>query len=65
MPPKKRSKRRGSQERERVSKRARNPEVDELSCVPETQQSQQAAAWGGGVGGGSGGSCGDVGHRAG
>ena len=23
--------------------RARSPEVDELSCVPETQQSQQAA----------------------
>ena len=43
MPPKKRTKRRGSQERERMSMRARSPEVDELSCVPETQQSQQAA----------------------
>ena len=45
MPPKKRSKRRCSQERERRSKQAqaRSPEVDELSCVPETQQSQQAA----------------------
>ena len=38
MPPKKRSKRRGSQETERVSTRAQSPEVDELSCVPETQQ---------------------------
>ena len=35
MPPKKRSKRRGSQETERMSTRARSPEVDELSCVPE------------------------------
>ena len=26
-----------------MSTRARSPEVDELSCVPETQQSQQAA----------------------
>ena len=34
-----------SQERERMSTQvqARTPEVDELSCVPETQQSQQAA----------------------
>ena len=38
MPPKKISKRRGSQETERMSTRARSPEVDELSCVPETQQ---------------------------
>ena len=38
MPPKKRSKRGGSQETERVSTRARSPEVDELSCEPETQQ---------------------------
>ena len=43
MPPKKRTKRRGSQERERMSTRARIPEVDELSCVPDAQQSQQAA----------------------
>ena len=43
MPPKKRSKRRCSHEAERMSPRARSPEVDELSCVPETQQSQQAA----------------------
>ena len=43
MPPKRRTKRRGSQERERMSTRAKSPEVDELSCVPETQQSQQAA----------------------
>ena len=43
MPPKKRTKRRGSQERVRMFTRARSPEVDELSCVPETQQSQQAA----------------------
>ena len=43
MPPKKRSKRRGSHEAERMSTRARSPEVNELSCVPETQQSQQAA----------------------
>ena len=56
---KKRSKRRGSQETERVSTRARSPEVDELSCVPETS----AGSWGGGVGGGSGGSSGDVGYR--
>ena len=61
MPPKKRSKRRGSQETERMSARARSPEVDELSCVPETQQ----GIWGGGVGGGSGGSSGDVGYRTG
>ena len=32
MPPKKRSK------TEMMSTRARSPEVDELSCVPETQQ---------------------------
>ena len=38
MPPKKRSKRRGSQETERMFTRARGPELDELSCVPETQQ---------------------------
>ena len=45
MPPKKRIKRRGSQEMERISTQvqARNPEMDELTCVPETQQSQQAA----------------------
>ena len=43
MPPKKRSKRRGSQETERISTRTRSPEVDELSCVPETLQTQQAA----------------------
>ena len=45
MPPKKRIKRRGSQEMERMSTQvpARSPEVDELTCVPETQQSQQAA----------------------
>ena len=43
MPPKKKTKRRGSQERERMSARARSAEVDELSCVPETQQSQQEA----------------------
>ena len=43
MPPKKRTKRRGSQERETMSTRAGSPEMDELSCVPETQQSQQAA----------------------
>ena len=42
MPPKKMYKRRGSQVTERMSIRARSPEVDELSCVPETQQSQQA-----------------------
>ena len=38
MPPKKRTKRRGSQETERMSTRARSPEVDDLSCVPETKQ---------------------------
>ena len=45
MPPKKRIKRRGSQEMERMSTQvqARSPEIDELTCVPETQQSQQAA----------------------
>ena len=45
MPPKKRIKRRGSQEMERMPTRvqARSPEMDELTCVPETQQSQQAA----------------------
>ena len=26
-----------------MSTRAKSPEVDELSCVPKTQQSQQAA----------------------
>ena len=43
MPPKKRIKRRGSQEMERMSTQiqARSPEMDELTCVPETQQSQQ------------------------
>ena len=43
MPLKKRTKRRGSQERERMFTRATSPEVDELSYVPETRQSQQAA----------------------
>ena len=45
MPPKKRIKRRVSQEMERMSTQvqARSPEMDELTCVPETQQSQQAA----------------------
>ena len=38
MPPKKRFKSKGSQETEGISTRARSPEVDELSCVPETQQ---------------------------
>ena len=38
MPPKKRSKRRGSEETDRMSTRARSPEVDELSCVPETRK---------------------------
>ena len=38
MPPKKRTKKRGSQERE-VST---SPEVDELTCLPKTLQSQQA-----------------------
>ena len=53
MSPKKSTKGRGSQERERISTRARSPEGDELSCVPETQRSQQSAGCGG-VGGGSG-----------
>ena len=44
-----------------MSTRARSPEVDESSCVPETQ----AGSSGGGVGGGSGGSSGDVGYRIG
>ena len=45
MPPKKGIKRRGSQEMEKMSTQvqARSPEVDESTCVPETQQSQQAA----------------------
>ena len=45
MPPKKRIKRRGSQEMERKSTQVqtRSLEVDELTCAPETQQSQQAA----------------------
>ena len=45
MPPNKRIKRRGSQEMERMftQVQARSPEMDELTCVPETQQSQQAA----------------------
>ena len=46
-----------------MSTRARSPEVDELSCVPETQQA--AGGGGGGVGGGSGGFSGDVGYRTG
>ena len=40
---KRRKERRGSHEAERMSTRARSPGVDELSCVPETQQSQQAS----------------------
>ena len=43
MPPKKCTKRRGSQETERMSTKARSPEVDKLRYVPETQQSQLAA----------------------
>ena len=43
MPPKKRIKRRGSQERMSTQVQARSPEMDELTCVPETQQSQLAA----------------------
>ena len=45
MPPKKRIKRRGSQEIQSMSTQVPtwSPEVDELTCVPETQQSQQAA----------------------
>ena len=43
MPPKKRTKRRGSQERMSTQVQTRNPEMDALTCVPETQQSQQAA----------------------
>ena len=43
MSPKKRSKRRGSQERMSTLVQARNPELDKLTCVPETQHSQQAA----------------------
>ena len=45
MPPKKRMKRRGSQEMERMSTQvqARSTEMDDLTCVPETQQRQQAA----------------------
>ena len=59
MPQRKKSKRRSSQEGEKMSihAQARSPDVDELSCVPETQQSQQAA------GVGSGGSPPDVGYR--
>ena len=46
MPPKERIKRRGSQETERMSTQvqARSPEMDDLTCVPDIQQSQQAAA---------------------
>ena len=45
MPPRKRSKRRSNQEGDKMSTQApaRSPEVDELSRVPETQKSQQAA----------------------
>ena len=45
MPPRKRSKRRSSQESEKMSNQAqaRSPEVDKLSCVQDNQQSQQAA----------------------
>ena len=45
MPPKKRIKRRGSQEMDRMSTQvqAQSPEVDELTCIPKTQQSLQAA----------------------
>ena len=38
MPPKKRFKRTGNQETKRMSTRARSLEVDEFSCVPETQR---------------------------
>ena len=44
----------------RMSAQARSPEVDELSCVPES-----AGIWGGGVGGGSGESSAYVGYRIG
>ena len=42
---KKRIKRRGSQEMERMSTQvqARSPEMDALICVPENEKSQQAA----------------------
>ena len=47
MSPKKSLKRRGSLERERMftQVQARSPDLDELSCVPETQQIQYAAVW--------------------
>ena len=45
MPPWKRTNRKTSHEEERMSTQAqaRSPEVAELSCIPESQQSQQAA----------------------
>ena len=45
MPPRKRIKRKSSHGKARMSTKAeaRSPEVDELSCIPETQQNQQAA----------------------
>ena len=52
MPPKKRSKRRGSQEAERMSTRAKSLEVDEL-CARDS-----AGSWDAAVSGGSGGSSG-------
>ena len=48
MPPMKKTKRRGSQERMSTQVQARSPQMDELTCVPETQQ---AAGLGGGGGG--------------
>ena len=45
VPPKKRSKSTSSHEQERMATQSKpiSLEVDELSCVPETQQRQQAA----------------------
>ena len=63
MPSKKRSKQRGSHDAEKRSTRVRSPEVDELSCVPDS--AEPAGSWGGAVGGGSGGSSGDVRYRTG
>ena len=61
MPPKKRSKRRGSHGGERMSSQAwtRSPKVDKLRLSRASRQLD------GGAGGGSGGSSGDVGYRTG
>ena len=64
MPPKKRSEMRGSHETERMSTRARSPEV-EIVELGTRDSEEPAGSWGGGVGGGSRGPSRYVGYRTG